>query len=265
MPVHRQALFRTYVVGHQSNLKKAMGLFSTVLHIYQKGQTDVVTALTEELKQNHSFAQFFKLSIPEPRFEQFLQDEVRMQKGIYYLITQPHGNWTSVIELDVNLDESICLYEIANSMSKRLDTYVLSFHLHDDDVLYYNLERKGESIDGYNSDYQYFEAEPVAKEDIVAQRHAPESFSELLPSTKDVDGLNQILNEGMWAAFDNNDLDDDGVPKDDDKYYVDELDRFERVGQYLEIYSADQYPFANWFAHLEVLNLNNCYILRVDK
>lgn len=242
-----------------------MGLFSTVLHIYQKEQTDIVNALTEELKQNHNFDHFSKLIVPEPQFEQFLQDEIRMQKGIYYLISQPHRNWTTIVELDVNLDDSVFLYEIANSMSKRLDTYVLSFHLHDDDVLYYNLERQGESLDGYNSDFQYFEAEPVAKEDIVAQRHSPESFSNLLPSNKDVEGLNRILNEGMWEAFDNDDLDEDGIPKDDDKYYVDELDRFERIGRYLEIFSADKYPFANWYVNLEALNIADCYVLKAEK
>jgi hypothetical protein len=74
--------------------------------------------------------------------------------------------------------------------------------------------------------------------------------------------LNEILNEGMWAAFDNDDLDEDGVPNDDEKYYVDELDRFERIGKYLEIYSNNDYPFANWYPNLPKLNLGNCYLLK---
>ena len=31
------------------------------------------------------------------------------------------------------------------------------------DVLYYNLENRGESLDGHNCDYQYFLSEPADK------------------------------------------------------------------------------------------------------
>lgn len=68
------------------------------------------------------------------------------------------------------------------------------------------------------------------------------------------------LNEGYWDAFDNEDLDDDGVPADD-KYLIDEDERFERVGRYLEIYSAVEYPFTYWYHHREKLGLEGCYLL----
>ena len=106
--------------------------------------------------------------------------------------------------------------------------------MHDDAVLYYNLDKQGESIDGYNSDYQYFLTEPADKEEVLSQRHITAGFSILLPVTKSTDELDKILNEGYWEAFDNGELDEDGAPSDD-KYFIDEQDRFERIGKYLEI------------------------------
>ena len=52
---------------------------------------------------------------------------------------------------------------------------------------------------------------------------------------------------------------------DDDKYYIDEQDRFERIGKYLEIYSKDDYPFADWLGNLAKLNLSDCYLLKAER
>ncbi|MFN7638790.1 MAG: hypothetical protein ACK5SD_17890, partial [Pseudanabaena sp.] len=49
------------------------------------------------------------------------------------------------------------------------NSYDLSFHLHDDDVLYYNLDCNGESLDGYNSNLQFFENEPLDKKEILRE------------------------------------------------------------------------------------------------
>lgn len=242
-----------------------MGLFSTVLHIYKRNQAEIITELSNELRHNHSFSKLTRLDISNSNYESFLDNEISSKNGAFYLITQPHGNWTTIIELNVNLDQSLYLYELVNSLSKRLDTYALSFHLHDDDVLYYNFEKQGQSLDGYSSDFQYFETRPIDKDELISQRHTPEFFSGVLPATKNTDSLNSILNEGMWDAFDKNDLDEDGVPNDDDKYFVDELDRFERIGRYLEIYSKKDYPFANWRPNLPKLNLEDCCILRAER
>lgn len=233
-----------------------MGLFTTVLHIYKTSQQDIVDALTKELS-SLGLSKFNKLSD--------IGDAISGGKnGAYYLVTPPHGIWTTIIELNVNIDNPFYLYELTNKLSSRLKTFALSFHLHDEDVLYYNLDYKGDSLDGYNSNYQYFLDEPAPRQEILSQRQDTKQFSKLLPVGKDVNSLNSILNEGYWNAFDNNDLDEDGVPNDD-KYFIDELDRFERVGKYLEIYSSNEYPFANWYDNIDKLDVGRSYILKADR
>ena len=242
-----------------------MGLFSTALHIYKKPQAATVKELKNDLQINRAVKNLSKVAITNSNFQNVLDNEVYATPGLFYLVTQPHGDRTTIVELNVNIDNPFYLYHLTNALSKQLDTYALSFHLHDDDVLYYNLDNEGESLDGYNSDFQYFHSEPLAKEDIEGQRHSPEHFLAILPKSKTVGGLNNILNEGMWSAFDNEELDEEGCPIDDDKYYVDEQDRFERVGKHLEIFSKDDYPFADWYSNLTKLNLDNCYLLRAER
>lgn len=236
-----------------------MGLFSTVLHIYKRSQTDTVNELIKELQEDRELTKFSRLAIDSRNIEKFIQD-VYEKYGVCYLVTPLIGDWTTIVEVNVKLDNPFYLYDLTNPISKRLATYTLSFHLHDDDILLFNLDKEGNSIDGYNSNYQYFLTEPADKEEVISQRHIPEAFVDLLPPTKTSEQLNAILNEGYWNAFDNNDLDEDGVPNDD-KYFIDEQDRFERVGKYLEIYSKDDYPFADWFSNLTKLNLSDCYLL----
>jgi len=65
-------------------------------------------------------------------------------------------------------------------------------------------------------------------------------------------------------AFDNHDLDEDGVPNDE-KYFVDEQVRLESIGKYLEIFSKEDYPFADWYSNLTKLNLDDCYLLTANK
>jgi hypothetical protein len=241
-----------------------MGLFSTVLHLFKTPQAETTNELSAELRQRYGFSKFSRLNINNSNFKAIIDDEVEGHTGVFYLITQQHGNWTTIIELNVNLEEPFYLYELTNSLSKRLHTYALSFHLHDSDVLYYNLDKAGKSLDGYNSDYQYFLTKPASREEILSQRHTPQQFSPVLPAGKTTGGLNKILNEGYWMAFDNDELDKLETPEGD-KYLIDEEDRFVRVGNYLEIYPQSDYPFANWYSNSSKLNLAECYLLKAEK
>ena len=154
-----------------------MGLFSTVLHLYKKSQGDIVSELSKELRQERGLPNLSKVDFESGNYQIVFEKEVYSKEGVFYLITQPHGNWTTIIELNVNIGNPFYLYDLTNSLSKRLDTYALSFHLHDNDVLTYNLDKRGESIDGYNSNYQYFLTEPANREEVLTQRHTPQYLS----------------------------------------------------------------------------------------
>jgi len=147
-----------------------MGLFSTVLHIYKRSQIDTLNELKNELEQIHGLKSFSNLKITNFDFQSVFENEVYSKTGIFYLVTQVHGNWITIIELNVNVDNPFYLYELTNSLSKRLNTFALSFHFHDGDVLYYNLDNRGNSLDGYNSDYQYFLSQPADKEEVLEQK-----------------------------------------------------------------------------------------------
>ncbi len=240
-----------------------IGLFSTTLNIYEKDQSDVFECLKNLLNKKQLLT-FQSVDITSDIFQDVLESNVYSNSGVFYLITQRHDKWTTIIELNVNLEEPFYLYELVNELSVQLDTFALSFHLHDDDVLFYNLEYKGESLDGYNSMPQYFEKDPLPRNEIISQRHDTRKFSQILPNNKSIDGLTEILDRGYWQAFDNKDLDEDGIPNDE-KYDIIEEDRLKELGRYLEIYSADNFPFANWYEDIYKVDLSKCYLLRADK
>jgi len=241
-----------------------MGLFSTTLSIYKKDQPDIIDALKKELKEKRKLATFDRILVSVDNFQEILDSQVYLNQGIFYLVAYRFSNWTTILELNVNLNDPFYLYEIANAMSLRLKTYSLSLHLHDDDVIFYNLEHNGNSLDGYNSNVQYFENEPLKQIEIINQRHDAAKFLELLPSGKNIEGLNEILNRGYWNAFDNNDLDMDGIPNDE-IYEVEEEQRLKEIGRYLEIYNNVDFPYANWHDDIYELNLSKCYLLRANK
>jgi hypothetical protein len=124
--------------------------------------------------------------------------------------------------------------------------------VHDDDVMFYNLDNNGKSLDGYNSNLQYFEKERVPESEIESQRHTPEIFTTLLPPGKTLDKLIAILNAGWWQAHDNSRLDNDGVMTDEDWDacpFQDEGERLTALGTLLELAGHLEYPFAIWREH----------------
>ncbi|MBT1705184.1 hypothetical protein [Chryseosolibacter indicus] len=240
-----------------------MGLFSTTLHVYKKEQADILESL-KSLLIGRNLKFFNRINVTSDTFQQVLQLDVYSKSGVFYLVSEKFHRWTTIIELNVNVDEPFYLYELSNELSAKVKTYTLSFHLHDDDVLYYNLDHNGKSLDGYNSNVQYFLNDPLPRKEVMEQRHDVQRFSGILPEQKNIKELSNILDRGYWQAFDNNDLDEDGTPNDD-KYEVIEEDRLKELGQYLEIYTADNFPYANWYKDIITLDLSKFYLLRADK
>jgi hypothetical protein len=119
--------------------------------------------------------------------------------------------------------------------------------VHDDDVLTYNLDLNGRSLDGYNSNPQYFEQSRLPESRVEEQRHTPEVFLPLLPSGVTLGELTGLLNRGWWAAHDAGSLDEDGVPEDEDEGFVFEGERLEALGNLLRLHGSNAgYPYAAW-------------------
>ncbi len=240
-----------------------MALFATVLHIYKSTQIEVLNKLSDELKNTRGLARIEIVAIDNANFEKEVTERVYKENGVFYLVSPLIGHWITVKEINVKIENPFYLYDLTNSLSKKLGTFALSFHLHDGGVLFYNLEQNGKPIDGYSSDLQFFLDEPMSKKEVIEQRHAPKPFAEFLPVSKTTEQLNALLNEGYWAAFDNNDLDEDGCPNDD-KYFIDEEDRLKRIGKYLEIYNNEKYPFSDNINELKSLNLTGYSLFKAQ-
>ena len=61
-----------------------MGLFSTVLHIYNRSQTETVNELTNELRENRELSRFRKLDIDNNNIEKVIQEYVYNNNGVYF-------------------------------------------------------------------------------------------------------------------------------------------------------------------------------------
>lgn len=227
-----------------------MGLFSTVIHLYKTSQADTISALQHGLGQLGTTA-FVPIPFDAGDHPDFPELNVFGVQESSYLVTQPHNHWITILELHTGT-QAVNPFALSEKISRITGTYALCFHLHDDDVLYYQLDLEGKTLDHYDSNCQYFLEAPIPRSILQQQRHSPRYFAPVLPSGKTTDGINELLNEGYWNAVDNGDLDDDGVPVQD-HYFIDETRRLERLGMYLEIYAPDKYPFACWHEHLEQL------------
>jgi len=138
--------------------------------------------------------------------------------------------------------------------------------VHDDDVLYYNLYRDGEDLDGYNSNPQYFESAKLAERAIAEQRHDPQPFEPLLPDGVSVPDLRAILDRGWWAACNAGHLDSDGVQPYDGPRFVFEGDRMIAIGNLLQLHGGKEgYPYAGWAAADSNINWRTFQELRFER
>ena len=96
-----------------------MGLFSTTLNIYKKDQSDVVECL-KNLMNKKQLLTFQRVDITSDSFQDVLESNVYSNSGVFYLITQRLDKWTTIIELNINLEVPFYLYELVNEMSIKL-------------------------------------------------------------------------------------------------------------------------------------------------
>src|SRR6266568_5835794 len=158
-----------------------MGLFSSVLHLRDIERDRLVPAVDAVL-QDAGFVREHLGAVPAGGPHMLSEHD-----GPSYLASPLNGRWVTLIEAHFALPDAPHLAGLGTRLSAALSCYALTLVVHDDDVFLYNLDYKGDALDGYNSNPQYFEKERVPEADIEQQRHTPEPFAALLPPGRTLD------------------------------------------------------------------------------
>jgi len=224
-----------------------MGLSCQVLHVFEVDSASVESALHQVLSRHGC-----SLSASEPVDASTRDRQANSSSPPAYIVGPSLGRWTPVIDLHAQPWPG----ELCTELSRACSSLVLAIMVHDDSVMYYNLDEKGMSIDGYSSNPQYFEKERISESVAASQHHTPERFEPVLPPGKVVADLLAILNAGWWQAHDQGRLDADGMVTEEDMNacpYAVESDRMISLGAFLELGGPTaEYPFAHWRESREI-------------
>ncbi len=225
-----------------------MGLFSSVLHVRDKPREVVMPAL-DAILRSAGFSRAETLPVTAEGPYSLPNHDASVSAGPYYLVSPLNGRWLTVIESHFALDPQGVPHvsDLSSRLSAALSCYALALVVHDDDLFFYNLDREGKSLDGYNSCPQYFEQDRLPDPQIDEQRHTPEPFQPLLPAGHSLDELRDLLNRGWWSAYDGGTLDENGVIQGDDDGFVFEGERMTAFGTLLQLHGTQgEYPYAAW-------------------
>jgi hypothetical protein len=225
-----------------------MGLFSSVLHVRDKPRETLLPALGAILR-DAGFSREETLPVPAEGPYALAGHDASVSAGPYYLVSPLQGRWLTVIEAHfaVHSQGAPRISDLGNRLSAALSCHALALIVHDDDLFFYNLDRDGESLDGYNSCPQYFEQDRLPDAQIEEQRHAPEPFQPLLPAGRSLEELRALLNRGWWNAYDSGKLGENGVAQGDVDGFVFEGERMTAFGTLLQLHGDQgKYPFAAW-------------------
>lgn len=225
-----------------------MGLFSSVIHVRNKQREDVLPAL-DAILRDAGFSRAETLPVSAEGPHGLAEHDKAVAAGPYYLVSPLRARWLTIIEAHSALHSQDVphLSDLCNRLSGALSCFTLALVVHDDDLFFYNLERDGKSLDGYNSCPQYFEQERLPDAHIEEQRHAPEPFQPLLPRGHSLDELRALLKRGWWEAHDSSNLDENGVAQGGDDGFVFEGERMTAFGTLLELHGGQgKYPYAAW-------------------
>jgi hypothetical protein len=236
----------------------AVGLFSSVIHVREASADAVCEALSDTIPRWN-----FRLS-----GEQSLtgRPQNAPRDSLQYLVSPLQGSWTAILEGHFAVKNAPWLSDLAKSLSAVLATYTLALMVHDDDVLYYNLCREGEDLDGYNSNPQYFERARVSERAVAEQRHDPRPFEALLPEGVNLSNLRSVLDRGWWSACNGGRLDADGVQPDNEPGFASEGERMIAIGNLLRLHGLGEgYPYAGWASAEANINWREFQELRFER
>jgi hypothetical protein len=224
-----------------------MGLFSSVLHVRDKARERVLPAL-DSILRDAGFSRAETLPVTRAGPHALPNHDALVSAGPYYMLSPLRGRWLTVIEAHFALRGAPHLSDVGNRLSGSLSCCTLTLVVHDDDLFFYNLDRDGKSLDGYNSCPQYFEQERIPESQVEEQRHTPEPFQPLLPTGRSLDELRSLLNRGWWNAHDSGNLDENGVARGDhDHSFGFEGERMTVFGTLLQLHGTEgEYPYAVW-------------------
>jgi hypothetical protein len=223
-----------------------MGLFSSVLHVHDTSRERLLPAMDGVLRDAGFLRSEIVPLLAAGPYALANRDDA-VSTGPYYLVSPQRGHWLTVIEAHFAVDHTPHLSELGNRLSAALSCYTLVLVVHDDDLFFYNLDRDGKALDGYNSCPQYFEKRRLPDARIEEQRHTPEAFKPLLPAGCSLEDLRSLLNRGWWTAYDTGDLDENGVPIRANDGFLFEGERMTAFGTLLQLHGdKGEYPFAAW-------------------
>jgi len=207
-----------------------------------------VLPTVDGILRNAGFSRAETLPVPANGPYALPNHDASVSAGPYYLVSPTEGRWLTIIEAHFALHRLGVphLSDLSNRLSAELTCYALALVVHDDDLFFYNLDRHGKSVDGYNSCPQYFEQVRLPDTKVEEQRHTPEPFQPILPPGASLDELRALLNRGWWDAYDSGKLDENGVAQGDDGF-VFEGERMTAFGTLLQLHGEqDEYPYAAW-------------------
>jgi len=224
-----------------------MSLISSVLHLRDIERDRVIPALDAILREA-GFARDQLCTVSAGGPHALPEYDPTTAPGPLYVASPLSGHWLTLIETTWPATGSLHLSKVCSRVSSVLSCYALALIVLHDDIFFYNLDYKGEALDGYNSNPQYFEQKRLSEVEIEAQRHKPEPFTALLPPGRTTDELCSMLNRGWWHAHDAGQLDGNGLPlTEDDLKPFEEEERMTAFGTLLELHGGSgTYPYAAW-------------------
>jgi hypothetical protein len=229
-----------------------MGLFSSVLHLRDTTRERVLPALDAVLR-NAGFSRIETLPILSEGPYGLPDHDEAVSSCPYYLVSPLKGRWLTVIEAHFAVRSAPHLADLGNRLSATLACFGLALIVHDDDVFFYNLDRDGIPLDGYNSCPQYFEQDRLLDAEIEEQRHTPEAFQPILPVSASIEELRALLDRGWWNAYDSDNLDENGVVPDENDGFIFEDERLTAFGDLLQLHGEKgSYPYAAWGESTEI-------------
>ncbi len=215
-----------------------------LIHVHRVSQQALAKALDQVLVE-WKYRRVEAVPVPAAGLSGIQENIDRGVGHLCYLLSPERGNWTTIIQTFAERDDAPFLADLANRLSQQLQTHTLAILLHDEGVLFYNLDYRGTPRDGYTSNPQHFADQKLTESEAQQHRHMPKAFTPLLPKHIKIEKLTDLLNGGWWQAFDKKQLDEEGEPLDEE-LVVDEEERLAIFGGLLQLNGSAGYPFGQW-------------------